>query len=144
MDKAVLQVGDYRVEDFDQLLRAVAHHNLGIGTGLKIKDRKPQRLYISCSPGEECGFRVNALLVDGVGLRMTKFQEHNCKGCSVREMQQKTAFIRSMTDTVYKFVIGEGRRAGDTAQLEQMVKEQNGLQGSRDTYLRVGVPMSSL
>ncbi len=36
--------------------------------GQKITDRKPQLPYISCSHGEECAFRVNALLVDSVGL----------------------------------------------------------------------------
>ncbi len=52
MDKVVLQVGEYRGADFDQLLTAVVRHNLGIGKEHKIKARKPQRLYISCSRGD--------------------------------------------------------------------------------------------
>ncbi len=43
MGKVVLQVGEYRGADFDQLLAAVVRHNLGIGKEHKIKDRKPQR-----------------------------------------------------------------------------------------------------
>ncbi len=43
-----------------------------LGRGHKIKDPKPHRLYIRCSRGDECAFRVNALLVDGVGLRILK------------------------------------------------------------------------
>ncbi len=70
MGKVVLQVREYQGADFDQLLAAVARHNLGIGKGHKIKDRKPQRLYISCTRGDECAFRVNAVLIDGVGLRI--------------------------------------------------------------------------
>ncbi len=38
----------------------------------------------------------------------------------------KTAFIKSMTDTVDKFVVCGGRRARNTAQLQQMVKEDTG------------------
>ncbi len=60
--KVVLQVGEYRGADFDQLIAAVIRHNLSIGKEHKIKGRKPQRLYISCSRGDECAFRVNALL----------------------------------------------------------------------------------
>ncbi len=67
MDKVVLQVGKYRGADFDQLIAAVVRHNLSIGKEHKIRDRKPQRLYISCSSGDECAFRVNALLVSAVG-----------------------------------------------------------------------------
>ncbi len=47
----------------------------------------------------------------------------------MRKRQLKTAFIRSITDAVDKFVVCEGRRALNTAQLQQTVK---GLQGSRD------------
>ncbi len=38
IDKVVLQVGEYRGADFNQLLAAVARHNLGIWEGHKIKD----------------------------------------------------------------------------------------------------------
>ncbi len=48
MDKVVLQVGEYRGADFDQLIAAVVRHNLGIGREHKSKDRKLRRLYISC------------------------------------------------------------------------------------------------
>ncbi len=98
-----------------------------------IKDRKPQRLYISCSRGEECAFRVNVHLVDSEGPCVMKIQEHNCQGGSVRKRQLKTAFIRSITDAVDKFVVCEGLRAGNTAQLQQIVMEENGLQSLRDT-----------
>ncbi len=73
-DKAVLQVAEYRGADLDELFGAVSRHNLGIVKGHKTKNRKPQRLYINCSRGEKCVFRINALLVDGVGLRIIKFQ----------------------------------------------------------------------
>ncbi len=96
-------------------------------------DRKPQIHRISCSLGEECAFRVNALLVSGVLLRVIQVQEHSSKGGSVRKCLQKTALIMSITDAVDKFVVCEGRRAGNNAQLQQMVKEENGLQGLRDT-----------
>ncbi len=76
--QAIVQVGEYRGADFNQLAcAAVARHNLGIGKGHKIKDWKPHRLYIRCSRGDECAFLVNALLVDGVGLRILKFQGSN-------------------------------------------------------------------
>ncbi len=51
-----------------------------IGKEHKIKGIKPQRLYISCSRGDESAFRVNALFVSGVGLRIIKFQQHDCVG----------------------------------------------------------------
>ncbi len=38
MHKVVLKVGEYRGADFDNLLAAVARHNLGIEKGHKIKD----------------------------------------------------------------------------------------------------------
>ncbi len=84
MDKVVLQVGVYRGADFEQLLTAVVQHNLGIGKEHKIKARKSQRL---CSRGDECAFRVNAVLGDSVSLRIIKFQRHNCDGGSVRKRQ---------------------------------------------------------
>ncbi len=49
--------------------------------------------------------------------------------------------MRSTTDAVDKFVVCEGRCAGNTAQLQQMVKEENGVPGSRDTLLRCEVPI---
>ncbi len=64
------------------MLNVVVQHNLGIGKDHKIKGRKPERLYISCSRGDQCVFRVNAVLVDGLGLHITKFQEHLCEGGS--------------------------------------------------------------
>ncbi len=79
----VLQVCEYRGADFDELLATVVRHNLGIGKEHKVKDRKPQRFYISCSLGDECAFRVNAALSDGVGLRVVKFQQQNSVGGSV-------------------------------------------------------------
>ncbi len=102
MDKAFLQVGEYRGADFDQLIAAVVRHNLSIGKEHKIKGRKPQRLYISCSRGDERDFRVNSLLVSGVGLRIIKFQQHDCQGGSVQKLQVRTAVIKSISDTVDK------------------------------------------
>ncbi len=75
MVKVELQVGDYRGVDLDQLLAAVVRHYLGIGKEHTIKERKPQRLYITCSRGDECAFPINAVLVDAPGLRIIKFQQ---------------------------------------------------------------------
>ncbi len=85
MDEVVLQAGEYRGSNFDHLLAAVVRHNLGVGKEHKIKDRKPQSLYISCSRGDKCDFRVNIFLVNGAGRRIIKFQQYNCEGGSVRK-----------------------------------------------------------
>ncbi len=116
MYKVVLQVGG---ADFEQLLAAVVQNDLGIGKEHKIKALKPQRLYISYSRGDECSFRFNAVLVVGAGLRIIKFEQHNGEGRSVRKLQIRTAFINSITDTVEKFVVCEGGRAGNAAALQQ-------------------------
>ncbi len=105
MNKVALQVGEFRGADFEQLLNAVFQHNLGIGKEHKIKARKLKRLCISRSRGDECAFRVNAVLFDAVSLRIIKFQQHNCEGGSVRKRQIRTAFIKSITDTVETFVV---------------------------------------
>ncbi len=49
MEKVVMQVGEYRGANFDQLLAAVVRHNLSIGKEHKIEGQKPQRLYLVCS-----------------------------------------------------------------------------------------------
>ncbi len=51
----------------------------------------------------------------------------------MRKMQLKTSFIKSITDAVDKFVVFGGRCAGNTVQLQQVIKKKIGLQGSCGT-----------
>ncbi len=53
-------------------------------------------------PRKRCPCRLRSL-------RIIKFQQYNCEGGSVRKRQIRTAFIKSITDTVDKFVISERR-----------------------------------
>ncbi len=58
---------------------------------------------------------------------MIKFQQHDFEGGSLRTRQMRTAVITFITDTVDKFVVCKGHSAVNTAALQQMVKEDAGI-----------------
>ncbi len=127
-DYLVLEVRDHLGADFDKLLAAVVRYNLCNGKEHRIDKRDSKRIRVKCSRGKECSFAVNAvLLVNGQGLRITRFEKHNCVGVSVRKRQLKTAVVSTVTNAVDRFVVARGRRGGNNAQLREIVKKDAGL-----------------
>ena len=129
--------GDFQAGSFKDVVAASLRLCLSIGKEQRIHRRQKDKLSICCATREKkealkgtagCPYFVSAV-VGGVGeVRVAAFNAgHTCHGSKARTRQAKADTLATVGTTLSSFVPANGRKGGNTRQLQQMARSVDGI-----------------
>lgn len=135
-----LRVGQYERASFDDFVTAVMSHNASLGKSHRVKHREPKRINLVCGLGAKaCDFRANANMhPNRTGIKVTKFQPHTCSNdAQGKRRQYNSTQIERIAKSIANFTPTEATAIGNVRQLQEMVKNETGIELKKTQVMRI-------
>ncbi len=141
-----LVVGQYDNATFDDFVALVMSYNASLGKSHRVKHREPKRINLVCSAGANaCEFRANANMhPNRPGIKVTKFIQHTCPNdVQGKRRQYNSTQIERIAKCIANFTPSEGTAIGNVRQLQELVKNETGIELKKTQVMRIVQKKSS-